>query len=114
MPADLRRAYLAAAREGAGAFAPAGLEYLYHLVLRLARQGSGFRHVPASRLCRAFRDQAAGDFGKLAPHVLERWGLGSGGDLGRAVFLLAGRKCLSLNEGETLEEYEAAGVFRFS
>jgi hypothetical protein len=45
--------------------------------------------------------------------VIGRWGLGSGEAVGRAVFLLAESKCLSLGDGETLEQYAAAGTFQF-
>ena len=114
MPLDRQAAFMAAVRQAAGQFAPRGLEYVYHQVLRLARRGSGFRQVPAPEFCRVFLEMASADFGNLALHVLERWGLRSGEDLGRAIFLLAERKCLSLADGETLEDYAAAGVFRFS
>jgi uncharacterized repeat protein (TIGR04138 family) len=113
MGAEIRDAFLAAARAGHDRFAPRGLEYLYRLIQRMARKERGFRHLEARELCRAFERQAAADFGLLAPHVLERWGLPTGAHLGRAVFLLADHRCLSLEEGESLEEYAAAGPFRF-
>jgi uncharacterized repeat protein (TIGR04138 family) len=113
MGAEMRDAFLAAARAGLDRFGPQGLEYLYRLIQRMARNDRGFRQLKAQDLCRAFERQASADFGRLAPHVLERWGLATGGDLGRAVFLLADHRCLSLEEGETLEEYAAAGPFRF-
>lgn len=108
MPGDIRAAFQEAVLAAAGAFSPRGLEYLHHLVRRGARGGQS----PAE-LCRAFRDKAAADFGAMAGHVARRWGLATGADLGRAVFLLAGKKCLSLEAGETLDEYAAAGEFRF-
>lgn len=113
MSLDRKAAFLGAVRQGAGDFAPRGLEYVYHQVIRLARQGSGYRQVPALEFCRVFQELAAADFGRLAPHVLETWGLRSGEALGRAIFLLADWKCLSVKHGETLEEYAAAGSFRF-
>lgn len=133
MSGDFRTAFQAAVREAAGTISPRGLEYVHHLVLRLARSGAAMpggpsegmrpaapgappgrpRAVGAEELCRVFRDRAAADFGAAAGHVVRRWGLSSGGDLGRAVFLLAGKKCLNLEAGETLDDYAAAGQFRF-
>lgn len=121
MPRDIRACLLAAARAGADRFAPRGLEYLYVLVTRLARQaqqgpaaGQATRHVKPAELCRAFRNAASADFGSLAPHVLGRWGLPSGGRLGEAVRLLAEQGCLSPEADEAWEEYEVAGIFRFT
>jgi uncharacterized repeat protein (TIGR04138 family) len=69
--------------------------------------------VRPADLCRTFEKAAAEDFGRLAPVVLDRWGLRSGADIGRAVLLLAEEKCLTLDEGESLDEYRAVGDFRF-
>lgn len=109
MGPDPRAAFLAAARAGAPAFDPRGLDYLQRLVARLARGPAGRRDVPAAALCAAFRAHASADFGALAPHVVSRWGLPSGADLGRAVLLLAASGCLTLDPGESLEDYAAAG-----
>ncbi|HKP98603.1 MAG TPA: hypothetical protein VJ385_22925 [Fibrobacteria bacterium] len=113
MAADLRAAYLAMRRSGTGDFPPECLEYLLHLILRSSYQGKGFRDVPASELCRTLRLQAADDFGDLAGEAMERFGLRSGDDVGRAVFLLAEYGCLTLREGETRADYAAAGPFEF-
>lgn len=102
-------AFLAAAREGMADFDPRGLEYLQRLIARLSRAPAGNRGVPAAALCAAFRAHASADFGALAAHVASRWGLASGADLGRAVLLLAGSGCLTLDPGESLEDYAAAG-----
>lgn len=113
MAPDLRSAFLAASDRASGAVGARGLEYLYRLILRLSRQGGSFRQVPPAELCRAFERHAGREFGRLAPVVAGRWGLRSGTDLGRAVFLLAEQRCLALPEGETLDEYAAAGDFDF-
>lgn len=116
MPVDSRAVFLEAVMAGADRFAPRGLEYLYFLVLALSRKGAGaagYRNIKPAELCRAFRDRAAADFGRMAPHVLTRWGLDSGGAVGRAVALLAEKKCFDVKDGEAWEDYEAAGDFRF-
>jgi uncharacterized repeat protein (TIGR04138 family) len=116
MPADLRAAYqahLRATGEGGAAFSPAGLEYLFHLIYRASYQGKGFRDLPAAELCRAFRAQAESDFGSFAEDAMRRFRMETYGDLGRAVFLLAGHGCLSLKPEETLEAYESLGRIRF-
>lgn len=115
--AAFQAAFQAAVRAGMDRFAPRGLEYLAFLVMAIAGKGAGpgapSRDIPPADLCRVFRDRASADFGRLAPRVLSRWGLASGGDLGKAIFLLAEKSCFSLNNGETWEEYAAAGEFRF-
>jgi uncharacterized repeat protein (TIGR04138 family) len=113
MTADLRSAYLAMRRSGADLFPPECLEYLLHLILRASFQGKGFRDLPAAELCRIFRAQAEADFGAFAEATLERFGLDTFDDLGRAVFLLAEHGCLTLRDGETRADYAEAGPIRF-
>ena len=105
----LRAAYQAMLRGGAETFSPPGLEYLFGLIQRLAFRGKGFRDLRANEVCRAFGRSAASDFGPFLPEALERFGIRTGAELGRAVFLLAAQGCLALREGETLEEYAACG-----
>lgn len=105
----LREGYLTLLRKGEESFSPAGLEYLQRLIQRAAFQGKGYRDLRAVELCEAFRLAAAADFGPFLPETLEGFGIRTGAELGRAVFLLAAQSCLALREGETLEEYAACG-----
>jgi uncharacterized repeat protein (TIGR04138 family) len=105
----LREAYLAMLRDGKETFSPAGLEYIQRLLQRIAFQGKGYRDLRAAELCEAFRTAAAADFGPFLPETLEGFGIRTGADLGRAVFLLAAQGCLTLREGESPEEYAACG-----
>lgn len=113
MPIDVRSAYLLQLRERRESFSPECLEYLFHIIHRATFQGRAYRDLPAAELCRIFRTQAAADFGAFAGETMMRFGLGSYGDLGRAVGLLARAGCLSLREGESPEEYAAMGTIRF-
>jgi uncharacterized repeat protein (TIGR04138 family) len=113
MPVDVRTAYLAQLRERGDSFSPECLEYLFHIIYRATFQGKVHRDLPAAELCRIFRTQAAADFGAFAGEAMKRFGLDSYGDLGSAVGLLARAGCLSLREGESLEEYAAMGSIRF-
>jgi uncharacterized repeat protein (TIGR04138 family) len=94
-------------REGVDAFSPAGLEYLLALIKRMAAQGKS--DLRADELCQAFGRAAAQDFGPFLAEALDRFAIRTGAELGRAVFLLAAEGCLTLREGETLEEYAACG-----
>lgn len=107
---DLRSAYLEMRRSGDAAFTPECLEYVFRLVHIASFRGKGFRDVSAPELSAFFRNQVEADFGSFAGETLERWGLRSGDDLGRAVFLLADHGCLALRAGETREDYAAAGL----
>lgn len=113
MSVDIRTAYLAQLREGSTSFSPECLEYLFQIIYRATFQGKLFRDLPAAELCRIFRGQAAADFGAFAPETMERFGLATFGDLGRAVGLLVRSGCLALHEGESLEAYAALGAIRF-
>lgn len=110
MPGDLRAAHAAMLRGGEDHFSPAGLEYLLRLLQRSAFQGEGYRDVGAAEACERFRRAVAEDFGPFAARALADFGMPTGADLGRAVFLLARHGCMSLREGETLEEYAACGA----
>ncbi|MDB5049583.1 MAG: hypothetical protein JWO30_2654 [Fibrobacteres bacterium] len=113
MSVDIRAAHLAMRRSGSDVFPPECLEYLLHLVFRASFQGKGFRDLPAAELCRILRQQAAEDFGTFAEMTLDRFGLKTFDDVGRAVFLLAEHGCLTLRDGETRADYAAAGPIRF-
>jgi uncharacterized repeat protein (TIGR04138 family) len=99
-------------REGAESFSPAGLEYLFRLVQRASFQGKGFRHLGAAELCKLFSRAAAEDFGSFTEEALSGFGIATGAQLGRAVFLLASHGCLTLGAGESLEEYAAVGALK--
>lgn len=110
MPGDLRAAHASMLRGGQDRFSPAGLEYLLRLLQRSAFQGEGFRDVGAAEACDRFRRAVADDFGPFAARALSGFGITTGADLGRAVFLLASHGCMTLREGETLDEYAACGA----
>ncbi len=111
MPGDLRTAYLAMRREGAGDFSPAALEYLFRLVQRVSFQGKGHRDLSPTELCAHFARSTAEDFGDFTADALRGFGITAGADLGRAVFLLARQGCLELRDGEQQDEYAAYGAF---
>jgi uncharacterized repeat protein (TIGR04138 family) len=113
MAVDIRAAHLAMRRSGSDAFPPECLEYLLHLVFRASFQGKGFRDLAAAELCRIFLDRACADFGSFAAETMDRFGLKTFDDVGRAVFLLAEHGCLTLRDGETRADYAAAGAILF-
>jgi uncharacterized repeat protein (TIGR04138 family) len=113
MSSDVRAAYLGQLRAGMDTFPPECLEYVFQLVFRASYRGKGFRDLSAAELFRIFNRQVADDFGSFASNALDRFGLRTGEDLGRAIFLLARSGCLSLGQGETLEAYASLGPIRF-
>jgi uncharacterized repeat protein (TIGR04138 family) len=112
MGVDLRTAYLEMHSAGRADYPPQCLEYVHRLILVHARLGNGYRHLPAGEVCQAFQRGVAADFGKLAPQVLQHWRVNSFHDLGKAVFLLADYRCLALEAGDSLRDYENAGAIR--
>lgn len=69
------------------------------------------RHVSGGELAWACRDFALLQFGLLAPHVLEFWGVRRTDDLGQIVFTLVEVGLLSAQPGDRPEDF--AGVYEF-
>ncbi|MEO6097945.1 MAG: hypothetical protein ABIW76_20700 [Fibrobacteria bacterium] len=113
MASDLRAAYLGQLRAGIDSFPPECLEYVFQLVFRASYRGKGFRDLSVTEVFHIFHRQVADDFGSFSSNALDRFGLRTGEDLGRAIFMLARSGCLSLGEGETLAAYAALGPMRF-
>ena len=69
------------------------------------------RHVSGAELAGACRDLALEQFGLLARHVLEHWGITRTEDLGRVVFTLVEVGLLVTQPGDREEDF--AGVYDF-
>jgi uncharacterized repeat protein (TIGR04138 family) len=69
------------------------------------------RHVTGQELAWACRDLAREQFGLLAPHVLEHWGVTRTEDFGRIVFTLVEVGLLVTQPGD--REQDFADVFDF-
>jgi uncharacterized repeat protein (TIGR04138 family) len=70
------------------------------------------RHVTGQELAWACRDLAREQFGLLAPHVLEHWGITRTEDFGRIVFTLVEVGLLVTQPGD--REQDFADVYDFS
>ena len=113
MPPDIKSAFWNLVRMGKADFPPAAFEFTYRVIRQASRRAGGYRHLDPVEAGTAFRAAAALEFGKLAPWVLEHWGLKSGRDLGHLIGLLAKQNCLTLRAGESMEEYAIIGPFQF-
>ncbi|HEU5171451.1 MAG TPA: Minf_1886 family protein [Gemmatimonadales bacterium] len=69
------------------------------------------RHVTGQELAWACRDLAREQFGLLAPHVLEHWGVTRTEDFGRIVYTLVDIGLLVTQPGDREEDF--AGVYEF-
>ncbi len=69
------------------------------------------RHVTGQELAWACRDLARDQFGLLAPHVLEHWGITRTEDFGRIVFTLVEVGLLVTQPGD--REQDFADVYDF-
>ncbi len=69
------------------------------------------RHVTGQELAWACRDLAQEQFGLLARHVLEHWGVKRTEDLGRIVYILVEVGLLVTQPGDREEDF--AGVYEF-
>jgi uncharacterized repeat protein (TIGR04138 family) len=70
------------------------------------------RHVSGQELAWACRDLAREQFGLLAPHVLEHWGITRTEDFGRIVFTLVEIGLLVTQPGD--REQDFADVYDFA
>jgi uncharacterized repeat protein (TIGR04138 family) len=69
------------------------------------------RHVTGGELAWACRDFAREQFGLLAPHVLEHWGVTRTEDIGRIVFTLVEVGLLVTQPGDQESDFEAVYDF---
>ena len=83
------------------------LAALEHLQSRLPER----RHVSGEELARGCRDFAIEQYGLLARHVLEHWGITSTGDIGSIVFTLIGLGLLKAQESDRVEDFNRVFVF---
>ena len=81
------------------------IEYLQH-------QLPERRHVSGTELSWACRDYALGQFGLLAPHVLEYWGVDKTVDFGEIVFTLVDVGLLVTQPGDRIDDFD--DVFQFA
>ncbi|MFO1052112.1 MAG: Minf_1886 family protein [Planctomycetota bacterium] len=98
------------------------LDALDHTMVQLGkdRKIGEERHVGARELLDGIRDFASAQFGPMAPHVFQRWGLRSTQDFGEIVFNLVDAGLLSRRaEDSRLDfsggfDFEAAFAEKFN
>lgn len=85
----------------------------YAFVLGATERAVAERHgdVTARELLETLRDVALERFGPMAKRVLEQWGVGETGDVGRVVYDLIEAGLLGENEGDSIEDFR--DVFDF-
>jgi uncharacterized repeat protein (TIGR04138 family) len=84
------------------------LAALEHLQGRLPER----RHVSGEELAMACRDFALEQYGLLARHVLEFWGIRATGDFGTIVFTLIEVGLLKAQEDDRPEDFDDVFAFR--
>ena len=84
------------------------LAALEHLQSRLAER----RHVSGEELAKACRDFAIEQYGLLARHVLEHWGVRRTADIGTIVFTLIEVGLLKAQQTDRVEDFD--DVFPFA
>jgi uncharacterized repeat protein (TIGR04138 family) len=84
------------------------LAALEHLQGRLPER----RHVSGEELAHACRDFALEQYGLLARHVLEFWGIRATGDFGTIVFTLIEVGLLKKQDEDRPEDFDDVFVFR--
>jgi uncharacterized repeat protein (TIGR04138 family) len=64
------------------------------------------RHVSGQELVEGIRSYARAEFGPMAKHVLNHWGVHATRDFGEIVFLLVERGLLRKTEEDSLEDFD--------
>lgn len=75
---------------------------------RVIRNSQEFRHVSGRELLQGIQDEAAEQFGPMAPSVLEYWGIENSLDFGRIVFKMVEQGLLLKQETDALSDFEDA------
>ena len=103
---------LARIRERSGRYDERAYLFVLAALEHLQRTLDQRRHVSGEELAVACRDFALEQYGLLSRTVLEHWGIGETGDIGRIVFTLIEVGLLKAQESDRPEDFEGVYVFR--
>jgi len=73
------------------------------------RRDTATRHLSGQELLQGVIRLARQEFGRLAPMVFREWGIGSGEDIGRIVFLLVEAGQLSARREDSIADFQGGG-----
>jgi uncharacterized repeat protein (TIGR04138 family) len=102
---------LARIRARGGQYHERGYLFVLATIEYLQSRLDARRHVSGAELAWACRDFARDQFGLLAPHVLQHWGIGRTEDFGRIVFTLVEVGLLVTQPGDAETDFEAVYDF---
>ena len=102
---------LARLRARGGPYHERGFLFVLATIEYLQSRLEARRHVTGAELAWACRDFAREQFGLLAPHVLEHWGVTRTQDIGRIVFTLVEVGLLVTQPGDQEADFEAVYEF---
>lgn len=82
-----------------------------HVAVKHFRQGDEDHHVTGQQVLEGVRLHALAEYGPMALHLLESWGLRSGEDVGNIVYNLIETSYFGKNDGDSIQDF--AGGYDF-
>lgn len=87
-------------------YTPEAYEFVLHALNYTLRELGEQRHVSGSELSDGIRRLARSEFGPMAKHVLNAWGIHTTRDFGEVVFALVGSGHLRKTDEDRIEDFE--------
>ncbi len=78
-------------------------------VAKFAKNNAASRHVTGQELIDGSLEFAYNEYGAMAPHVFQYWGLLTGSDIGTIVYRLIAENILSASPEDRREDFDAPG-----
>ena len=78
-------------------------------VAKFAKSNASSRHVTGQELIDGSLEFAFNEYGAMAPHVFQYWGLLTGSDIGTIVYRLIAENILSASPEDRREDFDAPG-----
>lgn len=82
-----------------------------HVAVKHFREGQEDHHVTGQEVLEGVRLHALAEYGPMALHLLESWGLHSGEDVGNIVYNLIETGYFGKNDGDSIQDF--AGGYDF-
>ena len=80
-----------------------------YTVGKFAKNNNSSRHVTGQELIDGSLEFAFNEYGAMAPHVFQYWGLLTGSDIGTIVYRLIAENILSASPEDRREDFDAPG-----
>jgi len=96
-----------------GRFSPPAIRFVYEGLGYTAKNVAAEpKHVSGQTLCEGLRKLALEKWGRLAPLVLNTWGIETTRDFGEIVYLMITHQWMSAQPSDTIEDFDNVYDFK--